>query len=371
MGGFLLSAALIVRNEERFLADCLTSLAGRVDEVVIVDTGSTDRSRDIAHDLGARVFSHPWANDFATARNASIDAARGAWILYIDADERVIEFDRVALEGQFADLRYSAYTVLFRPAVGYTRYREYRLFRNRPELRFRGVIHETLVPALQELGEREGSLIGESSVALDHLGYEGNLRRKHLRNLPLLQARLGREPGHVYCLHQLGLALHGLGDVAGAEAAWWRAIDVLRTTRPTQLVDSLAYVHLANLLLDAKRDASDLLTEGCSLYPDNHSLTWLHARQLLEGGRYREAMPRFARLAAIDADELGPAMLAFDRSIFGAQAHAALGLCAFRLEHFADSAAHYARAQAMAPDDLELRAKQALAALRARTGSMA
>src|SRR5688500_10397342 len=81
----LLSASLIVRNEERFLEACLRSLAGRADEIVVVDTGSTDRSRDIARDLGARVLDHEWADDFSAARNAAIDAARGAWILYIDA----------------------------------------------------------------------------------------------------------------------------------------------------------------------------------------------------------------------------------------------------------------------------------------------
>jgi tetratricopeptide (TPR) repeat protein len=252
--------------------------------------------------------------------------------------------------------------------VGYTRYREFRIFRKRPDLRFHGMIHETLVPALQEL-ERKGFRIGESGVAINHLGYEGDLRHKHVRNLPLLRARLEREPEHVYCLDQLGLSLQGLGDTAGAEAAWRRAIAVVRKSHSTELIDSLPFLHLANLLLDAKRDASALLAEACRQFPRNHSLTWLLARQLVERERYEEAMPLFARLAAIDATRLGPAKAAFDASIFGAQAHAALGLCAFRLGRFGESAAHYARAQALAPQDLEIRAKHAVAALRARTGA--
>ena len=195
---------------------------------------------------------------------------------------------------------------------------------------------------------------------------EGDLTHKHRRNLPLLEARLEREPRHVYCLDQLGLALKGLGDLAGAEAAWRRAIDVVRASGSTDLAESLPFLHLATLLVEAKRDAGALLDEACRRYPENHSLTWLRARHLVESARYADAMPAFERLAAIDAAALGPSKLAFDASIFGAQAHAALGLCALRLERYVESAAHYARAEALAPGDVEIRAKHAVAALRAR-----
>jgi tetratricopeptide (TPR) repeat protein len=365
VGGILLSAALIVRNEERFLEGCLLSLEHRVDEVVVVDTGSSDRSRDIARDLGARVVLRPWTGDFAAARNASLDAARGEWILYIDADERIVEFDQIAMEALLRDRGHICYTVLFRPAMRYTRYRECRLFRNHPQLRFRGVIHETVVPAIERMHHRTGLRIGESQVALDHFGYEGDTRHKHLRNLPLLRARLESEPHNVYCLDQLGLALKGLGDRSGAESAWQRAIEMVRAHGSTGPIGSLPFLHLADALLDGKRDASALLAEGCRRYPENHALTWLRARQLVEHGRHADAIPLFTRLAAIDADGIGPSPLAFDTSIFGAQAHAALGLCSFRLGRFQESAAHFARAQALAPDDLELHAKHAFAAMKA------
>ena len=371
MGGTLLSAALIVRDEERFLEGCLRSLKDLVDDIVVVDTGSTDRSRDIARDLGARVLGHVWAGDFAAARNASIDGARGEWILYIDADERVVEFDRRVVDTLLASPRHVCQTVLFRPAVGYTRYREYRLFRKRPDLRFRGVIHESLVPDLESLCAGRRWRIGDSPVAIDHLGYEGDLRRKHLRNLPLLEARLDQDPQHVYCWDQLGLTRRGLGDEPGAEQAWRRAIAIVGARRTARPLDSLPYLHLADLLLAQKRDAGAALGEGCRRFPENHSLTWLRARQLLEAGDCGAAMPLFARLAAIDGASLGAGPIAFDASIFGPQAHAALGLCAFRLGRLADSCAHYARAAALAPNDLELRAKHAVAAMRARAPTAA
>jgi glycosyltransferase involved in cell wall biosynthesis len=365
----LLSAALIVRDEERFLEQCLRSLAGRVDEIVVIDTGSTDRSREIAADLGARLLDYHWTDDFAAARNAAVEASHGEWVLYIDADERVVEFDRANVERLLAAPDHVCYTVLFRPQSGFTRYREHRVFRNRPKLRFRGIIHESLIPALDELVAREGLRVGASAIALEHYGYDGDIRHKHPRNLPMLEKRLARDPAHVYSWAHLGATLLGLGDAAGAERAWQRGIDVVRSRPSVTSADDLPYLHLANFLLDRQRDASGLLDEACRRFPDDYALLWLRARTLAEAADYGEAMPLFARLAAIDADTLCHGPIAFDRSIFGANAHAALGLCAFRLGRYAESAAHYARAEALAPDELAFRAKRALAEGRARNAA--
>src|SRR5262249_46480551 len=82
-----LSLAMIVRDEAPRLAECLASIRPHVDEMVVVDTGSTDRTRDLARDRGARVFEFPWCDDFAAARNASLLPCRGAWIFWMDADD--------------------------------------------------------------------------------------------------------------------------------------------------------------------------------------------------------------------------------------------------------------------------------------------
>ncbi|HZI83126.1 MAG TPA: glycosyltransferase [Casimicrobiaceae bacterium] len=362
----LLSAALIVRDEERHLEACLRSILGRVDEIVVVDTGSVDRSRDIAQSLGARVIERPWTGDFAAARNASVDAARGAWVLYIDADETLAAFDRREVERELADPRFAAYTVIFRPSAGYTRYREHRLFRNRPDLRFEGTIHESLVPALEALRIREGLAVGASSIALDHHGYRPDAAHKPARDIPLLRERLLRDPGHVYSWAHLGSALLASGDAAGAEDAWRRGIAIGRGLAARTPSDSLPWLNLARLLLDQRRDTGDLIDESLRLFPENHALAWLAGRQLLESGRFDAAMPYFARLAAVDPERIDPGTLAYDASIFGANAHAALGLCAFRLERFAESAAHYARAEALAPDNAAIRTKRLFAEARAR-----
>jgi glycosyltransferase involved in cell wall biosynthesis len=355
---------MIVRDEGVVLARCLSSLRGRVDEIVVVDTGSTDASREIAREHGARVLDYAWSNDFAAARNAALDAASGEWVLYIDADEEVVGFERAELGVLLSDPLHAACTVRLRPVTGYTRYREHRLFRNRPELRFRGVIHESILPALEELCARESLRVADSSLDIDHYGYDRDSLRKHERNLPLLRARLEAEPGHVYSWWHLGVTLQALGDDDDAERAWRQAIEILRERPAPPLRDSLPYLDLARHLLDRKREATILLEEACTRFPDNWGLTWLRARDLVERGRHEDAMPLFSRLAAVDAEALCDGPLAYDQSIFGANAYAALGLCAFRLGRFEESTAHYARAEALAPDDLAIRRKRQLAQAR-------
>ncbi len=98
-----ISATLIVRNEAAVIADCLRALAPVTDEIVVVDTGSRNATRQIALDYGARVFDFPWRNDFAAARNYALDRAIGDWALYIDADERVRGTNGPTLRAQLDD----------------------------------------------------------------------------------------------------------------------------------------------------------------------------------------------------------------------------------------------------------------------------
>ena len=361
----LVSAALIVRDEERFLEGCLASLVGHVDEIVVADTGSTDASPAIARAAGARLIDFPWRGDFAAARNAAVDAARGRWILYIDADERVVGWDREALERADTDGSIVAATVLFRPKSGYSRYREHRLFRNRPDLRFRGLVHESLIPAIDALRASEGARVVPTGVALDHLGYDGDQSHKHRRNLPLLRARLASEPDHVYCLDHLGLTLQALRDDAGAEDAWRRAVEVVRRRGERELPDVMPFVHLASMLLDRGEDAREVLDDGRRRFPGDCTLIWLDAKSRMDAGDAADAYPLFATLADVDPEALdgGPA---WDTSIFGARAHAAAARCAMLLGRPADAARHYARAEALEPGNDEHRVKRMFAEARAR-----
>jgi hypothetical protein len=361
-----LSAALIVRDEEAVLGDCLRSIRDVVDEIIVVDTGSVDDSRRIAQTFGARLFDHPWQGDFSAARNEALARASGRFILYIDADERLLPTPRTAVVTLLADPSAVGHTVLFRPQRGYTCYREHRIFRNDPRIRFQGVIHETMLPGIHEVAAQDGLRIVPSPLTIEHVGYEGDQARKHRRNLPLLKARLADDPRHAFSWHHLGRALLGLGDSVGAAAAWRRGIEVVRSRGDTgEPPDCLLYCSLLRLELDAGVGTPGLLEEALARFPGNHLLAWLRGRQLIADEKFEAAIGVFEGLAAIDADTFVDDTMAYDARIFGAWAHDALGLCCFRLGRFAVSAAHYAAAEAAAPDVAEYRTKRRLAEARA------
>ena len=223
------------------------------------------------------------------------------------------------------------------------------------------MIHETHVPDLYEVCLREGMGVALSTIAIDHLGYDGDLAHKHRRNLPLLRARLATDPGHVYSWCHLGVTLHGMGDTAGAEEAWWCAVAVVRSKHARTIADSGPYADLIRCLLARGDDAAALLAESRALFPDNFTLQWLHARSLTDTERFAEAMPLLEGLVTANPEELAGGTLAHDERIFGLFAYEALGLCCFRLGRFADSARWYGRAEECAPRPLENRTKRQLA----------
>ena len=243
-----LTLCLIARNEEAFLPACLESVRGVVDEIVLVDTGSTDRTLEIARSFGAIVLEEPWADDFAHPRNSAFARATGDWVLQLDADERLSPeagkrlkrtlerhpaFDcallplhnATALDADSADVVSGA------ARLGVPAWLP-RLLRRSAELRYEGVIHESVLESLARRGMKITKLPG---VDLVHLGAVPQLRRakgKSDRNLTLLRKRCELEPRSVLPFGYLALELVQGGRVAEAlpviEAGW-----PLVTTQPT------------------------------------------------------------------------------------------------------------------------------------------
>jgi len=98
-----LSLCMIVKNEQKFLEQCLRSVQNLVDEIIIVDTGSTDKTKEIASKFTRKIYDFVWCDDFAAARNVSLAHATGDWILVLDADEVVAEQDHLAIRTLIAN----------------------------------------------------------------------------------------------------------------------------------------------------------------------------------------------------------------------------------------------------------------------------
>lgn len=360
----LLSASLIVRDEEQHLPACLDSLAGVVDEIVVVDTGSRDRTVELARAAGARVFEFPWCDDFSAARNHGLDRVRGRWVLYIDADERLAPVERAVVERLLSDDRVVAYRPWLRPLSASTAFREFRLWRSDPRIRFRNVIHEKVHPALVEVADADGLRIADCELALEHLGYDGEQAAKHRRNLPLLEAQLERDPGDVYNWHHLGHIRAVLGEYVRGEAALRRALALALSRDPPDEHGRLAYGSLLALHAAQGRDTRQLADEATARYPQDWALLQLRAEARVRAGDWEAALADLDLLIAVDPDRLID-FAAYDRDIFGHRAQASRGLCLFRLGRYADAAAAYGAAARERPDDDELRVKRQLAVARA------
>jgi tetratricopeptide (TPR) repeat protein len=337
----------------------LTSLAGRVDEIVVVDTGSEDSTPEIAKSHGVRLLSFAWCNDFAAARNFGLDAAAGEWILYIDADERLVDTTSERLHRGLDDARAFAARVRFRPTVNGTLVREYRLFRNDRRLRFRGAMHETIRPDLDGLERSIGAQTIDSSASLVHLGYEGDLSAKHRRNLPLLRVAVETNPERLYYWNHLAETISALGD---REAALGLAEEALERSQArydagSRLMRAALAATAARLRLALGRDALPLIEFGLEMRPDDATLTFLKAKALVELGRYDEALAITQELASVDGESYLDTDISHDRRIFGAYAYDLSGLALLRMGRKADAAQSFTLAAKVASDDPSYRIK--------------
>ncbi len=365
----LLTAALIVRNEQQFLAACLDSIQGLVDEIVIVDTGSTDRSKQIALDHGARLQEVAWTGDFSAARNRALDLARGEWILYIDADETARPGSFAEIRAQLAGSKHIGYYAHLHPRPGYTPYRLLRLFRNHPDIRFSGLIHERVWPAILE--RYAESDVGDSQLTLDHLGYEGDPAVKNARNLPLLHKALRQDPTRVFSWCHLADIYLALGKERFAERAWRSALAIARSKKKPGQEDYLPYVGLIQFIMGKDGDVEDLVREAIDRFGSNVQVWWLQGRALMKQGEFRAAVGAFERVLAFGERGDFDTAVAYDARVFGVLSYDSLATCYFRLGQYAQSRRYYELAAACDPSRLEYRVKGALCARLEQSGRAA
>ena len=205
MSSNTLSLCLIVKNEEAMLPEFLDSVAGLWDELIVADTGSTDRTVDLLTAAGAQVVDFPWRNDFAAARNASLAPATGDWILFLDADERVTPRLHEQIRALLDDDEAGAATVIMRNAMPGGHVREtplLRLFRRHRSIVWEHRIHEDVAAAVGRYLQQSGRTLRHLSGVVEHLGYvreHAAARDKKQRDLHLLQAAVTEDPGDLYC----------------------------------------------------------------------------------------------------------------------------------------------------------------------------
>lgn len=211
-----LGISMIVKDEEEHLPEALESVKSIADEIIVVDTGSTDSSKEIAEKFGAKVYNYKWNNDFAAARNDALEKNEAEWVLYIDADER-LEHESINIIKdlvQNSDSTIGAYICKINNKhktdyQGKLFQGQYpRLFRNYgfPFIYYFGKIHEQISPQILDLGKK----VRLSEVVINHEGYDipqDKMNEKVKRNLNVLINHTKEQPDNAIAWYQLGMTL--------------------------------------------------------------------------------------------------------------------------------------------------------------------
>ncbi|MBB4661018.1 tetratricopeptide repeat-containing glycosyltransferase family 2 protein [Conexibacter arvalis] len=303
--GLTLSLCMIVRDEEEMLPRCLAAVAEFADELVIVDTGSTDRTVEIAESFGARVLHHEWTGSFADARNVSFDAATGDWLMYLDADEVLVVEDGPQLRSLLGQTWREAF---FLSETNYTGelgegsatvHNALRVFRARPQYRFTGRLHEQILDTLpRHLPER----IRSTDIRVEHYGYLGAVRdakEKSRRNVELLLRQREEQGDSTFLLFNLGSEYAAAGEAERAlaefEAAWRMARAEGGETTQGYMPALVSRLVRALRVCRRHEDAIARAAEGLELFPGFTDLVYEQACCEQELGRLDAAVARFER----------------------------------------------------------------------------
>jgi len=211
----LLSLCIIAKNEEKNIGECLKSAKGLADEIIVTDTGSSDKTIEIAKSYGAKIEHFEWTKDFSAARNYCISKATCRWIIWLDADDRLPENTAEELR---KILSKEAPSKVFYLEVGDnkgTKLLQIRVFPNKEEIKFEGRIHEQILPSIRKSGFSEARL----PLEIIHTGYDDPaiLKEKQKRNLELFKEQFPEEKGmNPLDMYHYGTCYKILGDQENA-----------------------------------------------------------------------------------------------------------------------------------------------------------
>lgn len=296
-----ISLCMIAKNEEQFIGDCLASVHGLVDEIIVVDTGSTDRTVEIAESFGAKVYHYPWTGDFAAARNESLSHATSDWILVLDADETLPAEGHAELKKALRNKDNVGYALAIENLMGDAGNEVqtaliFRLFQNRPDVRFEGIIHEQAMLSAQ----RTGMPIYNLTTRIIHRGYLNQYvteRNKYQRNLDILLRQVEEEPDHPYAYFNLGQTYKLMERYAESEQSYKKCLRLLDEKQESHTTPYwlAAFFSLADLyrMVGQPEEGLKIAEKGLKQYPDSADLLYTYGLILLVLERYEAAIKAF------------------------------------------------------------------------------
>ena len=330
-----LSVCMIVKNEERFLAQALRSVRGVAHQVIVVDTGSTDHTVAIAREHGAEVHHFQWNDNFSDARNFALEHARGDWVLSLDADEELTPESIEKLWQDLAAPNRLAYRIPLRNHIDTADGVSYvpRLFRNAPGLCFIGRVHEqvfTSVIVRQNQWQMESPM---GTTLLMHYGYDPEVKKeknKVKRNLDLLERAVLEMPDEPSLLMNFGLDLINDGELERGLEQYRKAVTLLEPCDAKDVLpevrERLVTMYVFHLLgaehyAEAIEVATSRLARDCG---PTASMHYVAALAHIKSGQHLQAIPH---LRACIAKAHEPVLTPACKGVHGAPPHHLLAEC--------------------------------------------
>lgn len=291
MASTTISLCMIVKNEEKYLEACLQSVKNKVNEMIVVDTGSTDRTAEIAQSYGAKVVSFEWVDDFAAARNYALEQAAGEYALVLDADETLVpEANLQEITASGKDFyRMKIYNFLSEDRA--ILHDNVRLFRNDGRICYQGKLHENLNTL-----EQEAELTCENlGVLIHHFGYLTEVveeKKKNERNKQIMAKALEENPN--------GFNLYNMGNCFFSEGNYREALSYFQ--KAYALSKGLSFsktllVHMALSLKNMERveEALRLTIDAANVFPDYTEFYYLIGNLYLQLGYEKDAEAMFLK----------------------------------------------------------------------------
>lgn len=353
LGNKSLSLVMIVRDEESCLRRCLDSAAALADEIVIVDTGSTDRTVEIAREYDAVIFSFPWGNDFAAARNFSVEKATMDWVLWLDADEEIApESLDLSIESGLLE-QYDALAVPLVNFFGKTvdhdqvvQIAQPRLFKNHLGFRFENQIHEWLNISSAYAQNRVGFL----DLVIYHYGYMDPLvenKQKSERNVNLLLQDLKEDKDHAWTHYYLAGEYYRRRKFTDAFEHVNRSIILFLQNGiipPPSMLYSLKY----SILIETGswEGAWPGIKSAVKMFPDYVDLTFYMGVILYHKKMFKEALACFQKCIEMGEENLNYLCV---KGLGSFRAWHFLGLCYEALQNIQEALSAYQKALVAAP----------------------
>lgn len=282
----------------------MISVRDFVDEMIVVDTGSTDDTVSIAERYGAKIFTYPWDHSFSNARNYAIEKAGHEWILLLDADERLVQEDGPKLQDfvrttTFDGAHFKVYNFVGNKGSGqYTLHNAFRLLKNKDIYRFKGDIHEQIS---RTDGKSFENCFPVTDIRLHHLGYLDSVvaqKDKRSRNIPILLKELEKEPENPFMLFNLG-------NEYMAERNYQKALELYGKAHVRYVKHEAYAPHLlfrramCYYHLEMYAKAIDVLNEGLAVFPGCTDMEFLKGLVYMDWRRDTLAIESFQKALAM------------------------------------------------------------------------